>query len=296
MSASLGGVEAGGSKCVCVVGEADGTIHRRERFSTRDPASTLADVVGFFDAHLAAGGTLDAIGVASFGPLELRRDASTYGHVGVTPKLGWSHADLLGPLRAFDVPLELDTDVNGAALAEGRWGAARDCDQFAYITVGTGIGGGVVVAGRPLHGLVHPEIGHMAVPRLAGDDYPGLCPFHHDCLEGMAGGPAVAARWGKPAEELQGTELVRAVELEAAYLAAGIRNIVYALAPQRVIVGGGLSALPGLIGAVRTHLASQLAGYPDIAEQGGDAFVVVAGLGDDAGPKGALALASLAAG
>jgi fructokinase len=193
------------------------------------------------------------------------------------------------------VPVGFDTDVNGAALGEGRWGAARGLDSFVYVTVGTGIGGGAVVGGAPVHGLPHPEMGHVSVSRLPGDDFPGICPFHGDCLEGMACGPAIAARWGRPAEELRGDDLRRAVDVEAHYLAAGLRNVVYALAPERIVLGGGVAGLPGLLPSLRARLAGALAGYPGLPEHGGDAFVVPPGLGGAAGAAGALALAEAAA-
>lgn len=289
----LGGIEAGGTKFVCVLGTSDGTILRRERFATRGPDETLADVRAFFD-RAAGEHRLTAIGIAAFGPLELRPQNPAFGHISVTPKPGWSHADLVGPLRHLGVPVGIDTDVNGAALAEARWGAARGCRQFVYFTVGTGIGGGAVIDGRTVQGLVHPEIGHVSVPRQPGDDYPGGCPFHGDCLEGMASGPALAGRWGQPAEHLSGSALERAVDMEAAYLAAGIRNVTYTLAPERVIIGGGVHTLPGLFPAIGRHLRAQLNGYPGLAEHADDDYVVPAGCGDDAGPLGALALAELA--
>lgn len=290
----LGAVEAGGTKFVCVTGRADGTILARERFDTRDSAATIADMCAFFARAVDTGVRLSAIGIAAFGPLELRTDHPAFGHISVTPKPGWSHTDLVGPLSRFGVPVGVDTDVNGAALGEGLWGAARGLGQFVYLTVGTGIGGGVVVAGRTVRGLVHPEIGHVSVPRQDGDSFAGTCPFHGDCFEGMASGPAIAARWGRPAQDLTGDELARAVELEGAYLAAGIRNVVYSLAPQRIIIGGGVRNLPGLFPAIRRNLAQQLNGYPGLVEQSGEDFVVPAGCGDDAGALGALALAAQA--
>ena len=212
-----------------------------------------------------------------------------------TPKPGWSGTDLVGPLGdALGVPVGFDTDVTGAALGEGRWGAARGLRSFVYVTVGTGIGGGAVVGGAPVHGLPHPEMGHVSVTRLPGDEFPGICPFHGDCLEGMACGPAMAARWGRPAEELTGADLARAVDIEAHYLAAGLRNIVYVLAPERIVLGGGVAGLPGLFPALRERLAAALAGYPGLAEHGAPGFVVPPGLGGAAGAAGALALAELA--
>ncbi|MGH3797791.1 MAG: ROK family protein [Pseudonocardiaceae bacterium] len=291
----LGAVEAGGTKVVCLVGSDPDHIVARTRIPTGEPAETLAQVLAFFRQEMASGGPLAAIGIASFGPLELRRDHPRYGFITTSPKPGWAGVDVAGPFRcALGVPVGFDTDVNGAALGEHRWGAARGLDTFGYLTVGTGIGVGAVVEGRIVHGLGHPEMGHLSVPRQPGDDFPGTCPFHADCLEGMAGGAAIAARWGRPAERLDGAELRAAVRFEAAYLAAGLRAIVYALAPQRIVIGGGVSALPGLFPLVRAQLAEELAGYPGLPEHAADDFVVPAALGALAGPAGALVLAEYA--
>lgn len=292
----LGALEAGGTKFVCLVGsEPDQTV-AEARFPTGEPESTLAKAIAFFQDFVASGGRLAAIGIASFGPVELRASNPRYGFITTTPKPGWSDTDLVGPVcAALGVPVGFDTDVNGAALAEWRWGAARGLETFVYMTVGTGIGAGAVVGGRPAHGLVHAEMGHLIVPRERDDDYPGGCPFHGACLEGMASGRAMAARWGRPAEELEGEELQSAVELEAAYLAAGLRNIVYTIAPERIVIGGGLANLPGLFPTLRAKLAETLGGYPGLPEHESDDFVVPAALGQRAGPAGALALAELAA-
>lgn len=290
----VGGVEAGGTKFICVIGRQDGTILTRARFPTDDPALTLAATAAFFRGEIDRHGHLAGIGVAAFGPLELRPDHPRFGTIGATPKPGWAGADMLEPLRGLGVPLAIDTDVNGAALAEARWGAAQGCDQFVYLTVGTGIGAGVIIDGRPLHGVGHPEAGHVTVPREPADDFPGVCPFHGDCLEGLASGPAMAARWGRSAELLSGAERDAAIALEAGYLAAGIRTLIYTLAPQRVVIGGGVSALPGLIEQVNDRLRATLNGYPGHPEHERD-VVVLAGLGDDAGPAGSLALATIAA-
>lgn len=291
----LGAVEAGGTKIVCLVGSGPDRIAAQTRIGTGQPAATLAAVIAFFREQVQAGGPLAALGVASFGPVELRPAHPRYGFITTTPKPGWAWVDVAGPIRAaLGVPVGFDTDVNGAALGEGRWGAARDLDTFVYLTVGTGVGGGVVSGGRVARGLVHPEMGHLSVPRRPGDDFPGSCPFHGDCLEGMACGAAIAARWGRPAEQLDGADLRRAVDLEAAYLAAGLRNIVYAIAPQRIVIGGSVSALPGLFPAIRARLAGLLAGYPGLPEHDAEQFVVPAALGALAGPAGALVLAEQA--
>ncbi|MGH3916677.1 MAG: ROK family protein [Pseudonocardiaceae bacterium] len=293
----LGGIEAGGTKVVCLVGSDPEHIVGQARIPTGEPTQTLAQVVRFFRDHVAASGPLTAIGIASFGPVELRRSHPRYGFITTSPKPGWAYVDVVGPIRhTFGVPVGFDTDVNGAALGEGRWGAAQGLDTFVYLTVGTGIGAGAVLEGRIAHGLVHPEMGHLSVPRQPGDDFPGSCPFHGDCWEGMASGAAMAARWGRPAEQLNGAELRAAVELEAAYLAAGLRNIVYAIAPQRIVIGGGVAALPELLPGVRAQLIEMLSGYPGVPEHGTDDFVVPAALGPLAGPVGALVLADQAAG
>jgi fructokinase len=197
----FGAVEVGGTKVVYLVASDPDHVVAQTRIRTGTPAETLAQVLAFFHQEVASGGPLDAIGIASFGPLELRRSHPRYGFITTTPKSGWSDVDMIGPVRgALGAPVGFDTDVNAAALAEGRWGAARGLGSFVYMTVGTGIGVGAVVEGRILHGLGHPEMGHLSVPRQPGDDFAGHCPFHGDCLEGMAGGAAIAARWGWPAQ------------------------------------------------------------------------------------------------
>lgn len=291
----LGGIEAGGTKFLCLIADAAGVILARERFPTREPGPTMADVVAFFLAARQKGLAPQAIGIGTFGPVDLR-PGDGFGRIMATPKPGWEGTDLVGPIRdALGVPVALDTDVNAAALGEAHAGAAQGLDSFIYMTVGTGIGAGALIGGRPLHGLVHPEMGHISVPREPGDDFAGVCPFHGDCFEGMASGSAMAARWGRPAEELDDATRARATDLEARYLAAGVRNMVYGLAPQRVVIGGGVIGLPGLIPALQVRLAELLGGYPGLGEHAAEEFVVAAGLGQDAGPRGTLVLAGMAA-
>ncbi|MFE2373702.1 ROK family protein [Streptomyces sp. NPDC059398] len=291
-----GSVESGGTKFVCLVGSAPDRIEAEIRFPTGPPGPTLNRAVDFFREKAAETGQLDAIGIASFGPLELRPGHDRFGHLAATPKPGWSGVDVAGPFAAaLGVPVGINTDVNGAALGEGRWGAARGLDTYVYLTVGTGIGGGAVINGDVVSGLVHTEMGHLAVRRIAGDDFPGSCPFHGDCWEGLAGGEAMGARWGAPAEELTGQALAEALRLEAGYLAAGVRNIVYTAAPQRIVIGGGVAELPGLFPLLRAELTAALAGYPGLPEHAADDFVVPARLGRLAGPAGGLALAAGAA-
>jgi fructokinase len=290
--ARWGAVEVGGTKVLCLVGSDPDHIVAQTRILTGKPTETLAQVLAFFQREESCGGPLAAIGIASFGPLELRRSHSRYGFITTSPKPGWSYVDMVGPARrALGVPVGFDTDVNAAALGEGRWGAARGLDTFGYLTVGTGIGAGAVVEDRIIHGLGHPEMGHLSVPRQPGDHFAGHCPFHGDCWEGMASGAALAARWGRPAEQLDGDQLRAAVQLEAGYLAAGLRNIVYALAPQRIVIGGSVTRLPGLFPLVRATLRETLAGYPGLGEHAASDFVVPPALGSLAGPAGALILA-----
>ena len=215
----FGGIEAGGTKFVCVVGNGPHDIIDRRRIDTTDPEGTLQECLGFFGSHRG----IVAIGIASFGPLELRRSHPDYGRITTTPKPGWSGTDLIRPFaEQLGVPIVIDTDVNGAALAEVRWGAASGLRNAVYVTVGTGVGGGAVVDGTPVTGLVHPEMGHVSISRLPGDDFAGVCPFHGDCFEGLASGPAIEARWGRPAELAEDTDLM--VEIEAATIAAGLRT------------------------------------------------------------------------
>lgn len=291
----LGGVEAGGTKFVCVVGRGPDAIEASARIEVTDPSTTLGAAVAFFTDAAARGLAVEALGIGSFGPIELDAGSPAYGHLKPTPKPGWSGADIVGPFaRALGVPVALDTDVDAAALGEGRWGAARGLRSFVYLTVGTGIGGGAVVHGRVLRGVGHPEMGHVTVPRASRDDFPGACPFHGDCLEGMASGPALAARFGRRAETFSEAERVEAVRLVAHYLAAGIASISYVLAPERVIVGGGVAELPGLIEATQAAMAGRFAGYLVGDAHGAPGFVVRPGLGGGAGTAGAFVLAEAA--
>jgi fructokinase len=287
-----GGIEAGGAKWVCAVGNGPGEIRGTTTFATTAPDETIARAVEFF----AENGSLEAVGVGSFGPIDLRRSSRSFGFITTTPKPGWAQTDLAGRLEeSLDVPVALDTDVNAAALGEQRWGAAVGLDSFCYVTVGTGIGGGVVVNGRLVHGLLHPELGHMRIPHdRVADPFPGSCPYHGDCFEGLASGEAMRQRWGRGAHELDDEA---PWELEAQYLALGLVNVICALSPERIILGGGVMKERTLLSRVQGRLRELLAGYFDAAElqDGIDDFVVRPGLGDRAGVLGAIALAQRAA-
>lgn len=289
----IGAVEAGGTKMVCAVGTGPADLRDEVRFPTSTPEECLPQVVKYFtewqDEH---GEQIAALGYGTFGPCDSHPASPTFGWVTKTPKPGWSDTDVVGHLReGLGVPIGFDTDVNGAALGEHLWGAARDVDTLVYLTVGTGIGGGIIVEGQILHGLVHPEVGHMAVPRdPATDPFEGTCPFHGDCLEGVAAGPAIGARWQVPATEL--TAEHPAWDLEAHYLALACRTLVCTLSPQRIVLGGGVMEQLHLFPRVRTRTQELLNGYvqaPEILDRI-DEYIVPPGLGNRAGAAGCIAL------
>jgi fructokinase len=287
-----GGIEAGGTKFVCAVAEDDGEIVDETTFSTTTPDQTVRQAIEF----LQGWGDLAAIGISCFGPVDLMPGSPTYGTITTTPKPGWANADIVGRVRqAFDVPVSFDTDVNGAALGEYRWGAAQGLDTFVYLTIGTGIGGGGMVNGKLIHGLVHPEMGHMRIPHdFDRDPFAGVCPFHGDCLEGLATGPAIEARWGRRGEMLPPNH--PAWELEAHYLALGVVNLVCILSPQRVILGGGVMQQAHLFPMIRRGVQQLLNGYvkAEAILERIDAYIVPPAQGSRAGVKGAIALAQQA--
>ncbi|MEP7053602.1 MAG: ROK family protein [Pseudomonadota bacterium] len=292
--ALYGAIEAGGTKFVCAVGAAPHDLRAQLRIPTTTPAETLARCVEFFRAH----SDIQALGIGCFGPLELRPRAPLYGHITATPKPGWSHTDIVGPLRkALSVPVGFDTDVNGAVLGEARWGAAQGLGTAVYITIGTGIGGGALIDGRLAHGLVHPEMGHLLLPREADDlQFEGVCPFHGGrCWEGLASGPALEKRWGQRAETLAAEH--PAWDLEARYIASALATLVLVLSPERIILGGGVMQGADLFPLVRKHLSRSLGGYvqADAVSKHLNEYVVPPALGPLAGIAGALALAETAA-
>lgn len=289
----LAGVELGGTKCICILGTGPHDVRERLTIPTGGPSQTLARVEGVLDDWRARYGPIAALGIGSFGPLEARRGAGRYGRIAATPKPGWSNTDVAGRLGGrLGVPVGFATDVEGAALAEGRWGAARGLDDFAYVTVGTGVGVGLIVAGSAAGGFGHPELGHIRVVRKAGDEWPGACRFHGDCLEGLVSGPAIAARTGVPAERLPADHPVW--ETVAFALGQLVHVLALATAPRRILIGGGVVAeRPYLFERVREELRGSLAGYRHAAELDDlDSYVAPPGLGTMTGPLGALALAA----
>jgi fructokinase len=293
----LAGVELGGTKCICILGTGPDDIRARELVPTTEPHETLNRIETILAGWRTEHGSAAALGVASFGPLDLKPDSPTYGHIVATIKPGWSNTEVAGRLgRRLAVPVGFNTDVNGAALAEGRWGGAQGLHDFAYITVGTGVGVGLIVAGRPVFGCGHTELGHVRVIRMPGDTWPGSCPFHGDCVEGLASGPAIAARAGVAPEQLPANHLVW--ESVAFALGQLLHTLVLATAPRRILVGGGvINARPHLFERVRENLRWSLNGYVEADEIDRDLvrYVVPPGLGALAGPMGALALAADAA-
>lgn len=293
--ALVGGIEAGGTKFVCAVGTDPQDVRAEVQFQTTAPAETIGAAIAFLREATALE-PLRAVGIASFGPVDLNPRSPTYGHITTTPKAGWAGTDFVGTIRrSLEIPVGFDTDVNAAALAEHRWGAAQGLDTFIYLTVGTGLGGGGLANSQPLHGLLHPEMGHIRIPHdWDADPFPGTCPYHGDCLEGLASGPALEKRWGRRAETLPAGHPAWA--LEAHYLALALVNYVAVLSPQRIIIGGGVSQQPELLPLVRREVQNLLKGYiraPEILEEIGD-YIVPPELGKRAGVLGALVLAQKA--
>lgn len=285
-------IEAGGTKFVCAAGRTWEDLRSGPRgvIPTGPPGETMAAVTEWF-ASTGVTESVRAVGVASFGPLDIAA-----GRIGPTPKPGWAGFDWPAAVDRWlpGVPVAVETDTNAAALAEMEWGAAVGRRVAAYLTVGTGIGGGLVVAGRAVHGLVHPEMGHMRVPRGAGDDFTGNCPFHGDCLEGLASGPAIAARWGRPAPELPADHPAWA--LEAGYLGAAVANLAFTASPEIVVLGGGVMAAAGLLDLVRAAMRQAVGGYVDseLLRDGVDRYLVAPALGSDSGVLGAFLVGTAA--
>jgi fructokinase len=285
----LGGIETGGSKWECAVGTGPDDLRASETIPTTTPVETIGRAVTFFERE----GPVDAIGIGSFGPVDQKPSSPSWGHVTTTPKPGWANTDVGGEIgRRLSVAVAFDTDVNAAALGEQRWGAAQGLDTFCYITIGTGIGGGGMAGGNLLHGLLHPEFGHIRIPHdTTADPFPGVCPYHGDCWEGLASGRAIEARWGQPPEELAGKDEVW--ELEARYVALGLVCVTCVLSPQRIVIGGGVGTAPDLLSRVRPQVVALLNGYLNTAAVGDGIadYIVPPALGPRSGVLGAIALA-----
>lgn len=289
ISQLFGGVETGGTWCVCALGKGPGELAAHERFPTTSPEETLGHIVEFF----ADRPTPAAIGIGSFGPVDLDPHSPTWGQVTTTPKAAWQHTPVATVIQErLGVPVVFDTDVNAAGVGEQRWGAGRGVASLCYLTIGTGIGAGLVIDGVPLRGLVHPEVGHIRVPHdRQRDPFDGNCPMHGDCWEGLASGPSLAERWHASPRDLPDDH--PAWPLEADYVALGVLSIVLVASPHRVIIGGGVLDRRPLLPLIRTRLRQLVGGYLDTALLADeiDRYLIAPELGDDAGVLGAIALA-----
>lgn len=290
MSPVVAAVELGGTRASVTAGESPDRCAAPIVVPTTTPEDTLKRLADALESLRREGWAFDRIGVASFGPLGVDPERAGWGRIGPTPKPGWSGADIAGALQArVGAPVIIDTDVNAAAMGEGRWGAARGCCSHAYVTVGTGVGVGVVVDGRPVHGLAHPEAGHLRPRRLPGDVFPGRCMWHGDCVEGLISGPALMERVGAPADGLFDDNPV--FDLAGAYLGEALASVVLVVSPERIVVGGGVGRRPAVLAAARRALAASLNGYvAQMAEQA-EEFLAPPMLGAHSGLFGAMALA-----
>lgn len=287
----FGGIEAGGTKMICAIGNIQGKIIKKVIFPTISPKITWPKVIDFFKKENKKT-KLSSIGVGCFGPLDLNKDSKNYGEITTTPKVKWNHFNIVKSLKNhFSIPIGFDTDVNAAALAEGWWGAAEGLDTFIYITIGTGIGVGAVVSNKLLHGLIHPEMGHILIEKRKDDNFKSICPYHQNCLEGLASGPSMMKRWKtNKATDLKDTHI--AWDLESYYLSIAISNWILCLSPQKVIIGGGLSSKKILIKKIRKNVKDMLNGYVKhkLILSNISKYIVLPKLKNNSGILGAIAL------
>ncbi len=282
----IGALEAGGTKMVCAVGDENGKILDQTSIPTTVPGETIPRIVSYFSDK-----KIEALGVASFGPVDLDSASPTYGYITSTPKTAWRDFNLLGSLKKdLPVPMGFDTDVNGSLLGEVTYGDSKGISDAVYITIGTGIGGGIMSGGNLLHGMLHPELGHMKMLPHPEDRFTGKCPYHQYCFEGMASGPAIAERWGKPAYEL--SDRPEVWEMEAYYIAQAVSNLILILSPKRIILGGGVMHQEALFPLIRAKVPEILNGYIETKEiHDLDHYIVPASLHDDQGIMGCIRLA-----
>lgn len=279
----LGAIEAGGTKFVCAVGDEQGTIIDRVQIPTTLPEETIPKVIEFLRKH-----PVKAIGIGSFGPIDVNRESASYGNVTSTPKVGWKDYPFVQAIKdAIPLPVGFNTDVNAAALGEATFGAAKGLDSCLYITVGTGIGAGAVVQGKLLQGLSHPEMGHILIRRHEDDPYEGKCPYHKDCLEGLAAGPAIEARWGVKGDQL--VDKGEVWEMEGYYIAQALMQYIVIISPKKIILGGGVMKQKQIFPIIYKHLEKMINGYVDLPPL--EEYIVSPGLGDNAGITGSLMLA-----
>ncbi len=281
-----GALEAGGTKMVCAIGDENGKIIERAKFPTETPETTMPQIFDYFrDKGIAS------VGIACFGPIDLRKDSPTYGSITSTPKKGWSGYNIVRETeKELGIPVGFDTDVNGSMLGEATWGCAKGLSDAIYLTIGTGVGGGVISNGKLLHGMLHPEVGHIRLPLLKNDPGKSVCPYHDNCLEGLAAGPSLKARWGVSADQLADKDEVW--DIESTYIATALMSYVLILSPQKIILGGGVMHQEQLFPLIRKKFAELMNGYIVTDEiKDLDNYIVPASLNDDQGIMGAIKLA-----
>lgn len=281
----LGALEAGGTKMVCAIGNENGEIFERVSIPTESPDVTMPKLIAYF-----ADKEIEALGIGCFGPIDLNRNSETYGCITTTPKLAWKNYNIVKAFQdALRVPVGFDTDVNGSALGEATWGITKGLQNSMYITIGTGVGTGIITNGGLLHGMLHPEGGHLLLSRHPKDSFEGTCPYHKNCLEGLAAGPAIEARWGEKGTQLADRKEVW--ELEAYYIAQALVDYIMVISPQRIVIGGGVMHQEHLMPLIREEVKRQLAGYIDTKELSDiDQYIVLPSLNDNQGIMGALKL------
>ena len=282
----IGALEAGGTKMVVAIGNEQGEIFDRLSIPTREPEITMPELVDYFKSN-----KVDALGIGCFGPIDLNRESATYGYITSTPKLPWRNYNIVGTFsEALQVPIGFDTDVNASAIGEATWGSTKDVKNSIYITIGTGVGVGVIIDGKPLHGMLHPEAGHILLSKHPEDNFKGTCPYHENCLEGLAAGPAIEARYGKKADEL--SEQVEVWVLEGYYIAQALVNYILTLSPQRIILGGGVMHQEQLMPIIHRDVLRMLNGYiltPQLQDI--EKYIMLPELNDNQGIMGCIRLA-----
>ncbi|MDD3024553.1 MAG: ROK family protein [Syntrophomonadaceae bacterium] len=284
----LGALEAGGTKMVMAIGDENGTIFEQTSIPTQTPSVTMRQIIDYYKNR-----NIEALGIGSFGPIDPDRSSRTYGYITSTPKLAWADYDLVGNIKKeLDIPIGFDTDVNASALGEATWGSIRGSNSGIYITIGTGIGVGVYLEGKLLHGMLHPEAGHILLQKHPQDHFEGVCPYHPNCFEGLASGPAIEKRWGRKAYELKDQNEVW--DLEAYYIAQGLVNYILTLAPHKIVLGGGVMHQEQLFPLIRTKVTEMLNGYVKTRQlEDIDHYIVPSSLKDNQGILGCLQLGRL---
>ena len=281
----LGALEAGGTKMVCAIGDESGKIYEQVSIPTETPEITMPRLISYFEER-----QIEALGIGCFGPIDPDKKSETYGYITSTPKLAWADYNIVGTMeKSLMIPVGFDTDVNGSVLGEVTFGQAKGKKCVVYVTIGTGVGAGIYIEGKLLHGMLHPEAGHILLTQRQDDTYEGTCPYHKTCLEGLAAGPAIEARWGRKAVELK--DDARVWDLEAYYIAQAIVNYILILSPQMIILGGGVMHQEQLFPKIRSYVKKMMNGYIKTKEMADlDHYIVPASLHDDQGIMGALEL------